>query len=160
MKQFKLYFIGFALALALLGVATLFAIIGVLPIKGWVTGDPTFAPYLYMVPVALMLFALIGLSLMAAILSGMYTTYLYGRGKVFELPMEKGLNRTGLAFLASSLLTFLFGLYLGINLGSIAVFIASLLFVGLFLLPAFLFFLLADVVEKGRLLQDEHDLTI
>ena len=160
MKQFKLYFIGFALALALLGVATLFAIIGVLPIKGWVTGDPTFAPYLYMVPVTLTLFALIGLSLMAAILSGMYTTYLYGRGKVFELPMEKGLNRTGLAFLASSLLTFLFGLYLGINLGSFAVFVSSLLFVCLFLLPAFLFFLLADVVEKGRLLQDEHDLTI
>lgn len=160
MKQFKLYFIGFALALALLGVATLFAIIGVLPIKGWVTGDPTFAPYLYMVPVALTLFALIGLSLMAAILSGMYTTYLYGRSKVFELPMEKGLNRTGLAFLASSLFTFLFGLYLGINLGSFEVFVSSLLFVGLFLLPAFLFFLLADVVEKGRLLQDEHDLTI
>ena len=160
MKQFKLYFIGFALALALLGVAALFAIVGVLPIKGWVTGDPTFAPYLYMVPVALTLFALIGLSLMAAILSGMYTTYLYGRGKVFELPMEKGLNRTGLAFLASSLLTFLFGLYLGVNFGSLTIFIASLLFVGLFLLASFLFFILADVVEKGRVLQDEHDLTI
>lgn len=93
-----------------------------------------------MVPVALVLFALIGFSIMAAILSGMYTTYLYGRSKVFELPMEKGLNRTGLAFLASSLFTFLFGLYLGINLGSFAVFVSSLLFVGLFLLPAFLFF--------------------
>lgn len=160
MKQFKLYFIGFALALALLGVAALFAIVGVLPIKGWVTGDPTFAPYLYMVPVALTLFALIGFSIMAAILLGMYTIFLYGRGKVFELPMEKGLNRTGLAFLASSLLTFLFGLYLGVNFGSLTIFIASLLFVGLFLLASFLFFILADVVEKGRVLQDEHDLTI
>lgn len=160
MKQFKLYFIGFALALALLGVAALFAVVGVLPIKGWVTGDPTFAPYLYMVPVSLALFALIGLSLIAAILSGMYTTFLYGKGEVFELSMEKGLNRTGLAFSASSLLTFLFGLYLGINLRSSAVFVGSLLFVGLFLLAAFLFFLLADVVEKGRVLQDEHDLTI
>lgn len=160
MKQFKLYFIGFALALALLGVAALFAIVGVLPIKGWVTGDPTFAPYLYMVPVALTLFALIGLSLMAAILLGMYATFLYGKGKVFELPMEKGLNRTGLAFLASSLLTLLFGLYLGVNFGSLTLFIATLLFVGLFLLASFLFFILADVVEKGRVLQDEHDLTI
>lgn len=160
MKQFKLYFIGFALALALLGVAALFAIVGVLPIKGWVTGDPTFAPYLYMVPIALTLFALIDLSLMAAILLGMYATFLYGKGKVFELPMEKGLNRTGLAFLASSLLTFLFGLYLGVNFGSLTIFIASLLFVGLFLLASFLFFILADVVEKGRVLQDEHNLTI
>ena len=160
MKQFKLYFIGFALALALLGVAAFFAVVGVLPIKGWITQDPSFAPYLYMVPVALTLFALIGLSLVAAILLGIYTTFLYGKGKVFEPPMEKGLNRTGFAFSASSLLTFLFGLYLGINFGSFSLFVASLSFVGIFLLAACLFFLLADVVEKGRILQVEHDLTI
>ena len=160
MKQFKLYFIGFALALALLGVAAFFAIVGILPIKGWITDDPSFAPYLYMVPVALTLFALTGLSLMAAILSGMYTTYLYGKGKVFELPMEKGLNRTGLAFLSACLFSLLFAIYLAVNFRSFSLFAALLLFVGLFLLAAFLFFLLADVVEKGRKLQDEHDLTI
>ena len=158
MKQFKLYFIGFALALALVGVAAFFAIVGILPIKGWITNDPSFAPYLYMVPVTLVLFALIGPSLMAAILSGMYTTFLYG--KVFELPMEKGLNRTGLAFLSACLFSLLFAIYLAVNFRSFSLFAALLLSVGLFLLAAFLFFLLADVVEKGRLLQDEHDLTI
>ncbi|MDD7363414.1 MAG: DUF2975 domain-containing protein [Firmicutes bacterium] len=160
MKQFQKYVIGLALAASLVILLVLMAVAGWFFLKARLSLDEPFAAYNYMATPLFVFFFVMGINLIVAIIFGFQTTALYSRDRLFERPMERGLERTALAFLTACLAALLEAIYILLNVQSVFVASPFLLLVCLFLLASQLFFLLSDVIRRGRVLREENDLTI
>ncbi len=147
MKRLQTTIIAVVLAAAILSVGAFFAIIGSALVKAWVLKDATFTIYLPLIPASLAFWGISGAFLLAGLAFGLYTTFLYAKGRLFTPAMVRGLERVGLCFLGAGLSFLLLAIYLAVNVQLAALF---LLF----------FFLLVDVVDEGRRLREENDLTI
>lgn len=122
--------------------------------------DETVPSFAYMkIPLAAF-FILTNLSLIAGLLFGIYTTHLYRKNCLFELQMERGLDRSAFSFLASGLGALLAALYLFLNTGNFLISVFFLFLTCVLFAVSQVLFLLSDVVNRGRKLREENDLTI
>lgn len=160
MKQLQTTIIAVVLAAAILSVSAFFAIIGSALVKAWVLKDATFTIYLPLIPASLAFWGISGAFLLAGLAFGLYTTFLYARGRLFTPAMVRGLERVGLCFLGAGGSFLLLAVYLAVNVQLAALFLLFFLLALLLAAAALFFFLLADVVDEGRRLREENDLTI
>lgn len=160
MKRLQTTIIAVTLAAAILSVSAFFAIIGSALVKAWVLKDATFTIYLPLIPASLAFWGISGAFLLAGLAFGLYTTFLYAKGRLFTAPMVRGLERVGLCFLGAGGSFLLLAVYLAVNVQFAALFLLFFLLALLLAAAALFFFLLADVVDEGRRLREENDLTI
>ena len=83
MKRLQTTIIAVVLAAAILSVGAFFAIIGSVLVKAWVLKDATFTIYLPLIPASLAFWGISGAFLLAGLAFGLYTTFLYARGRLF-----------------------------------------------------------------------------
>lgn len=160
MKRLQTTIIAATLAAAMLSVSAFFALIGSALVKAWVLKDATFTIYLPLIPASLTFWGASGAFLLAGLALGLYTTFLYAKGRLFTAAMVRGLERVGLCFLGAGGSFLLLAIYLAVNV-QLAVFFLLFFLIALLLgAAALFFFLLADVVDEGRRLREENDLTI
>lgn len=160
MKRLQTTIIAVTLAAAILSVSAFFAIIGSALVKAWVLKDATFTIYLPLIPASLAFWGISGAFLLAGLAFGLYTTFLYARGRLFTPAMVRGLERVGLCFLGAGGSFLLLAVYLAVNVQLAALFLLFFILALLLAAAALFFFLLADVVDEGRRLREENDLTI
>ena len=160
MKRLQTTIIAVVLAAAILSVSAFFALIGSILVKAWVLKDATFAIYLPLIPATLAFWGTSGAFLLAGLAFGLYTTFLYAKGRLFTTAMVRGLERVGLCFLGAGGSFLLLAIYLAVNLQLAALFLLFFVLALLLAAAALFFFLLADVVDEGRRLREENDLTI
>ena len=160
MKRLQTTIIAVTLAAAILSVSAFFAIIGSALVKAWVLKDATFTIYLPLIPASLAFWGISGAFLLAGLAFGLYTTFLYAKGRLFTVAMVRGLERVGLCFLGAGGSFLLLAVYLAVNVQLAALFLLFFLLALLLAAAALFFFLLADVVDEGRRLREENDLTI
>lgn len=160
MKRLQTTIIAVVLAAAILSVSAFFAIIGSALVKAWVLKDATFTIYLPLIPASLAFWGISGAFLLAGLALGLYTTFLYAKGRLFTPAMVRGLERVGLCFLGAGLSFVLLAIYLAVNMQLAVLFLLFFLLALLLGATALFFFLLADVVDEGRRLREENDLTI
>ena len=160
MKRLQTTIIAVVLAAAIMSVSAFFAIIGSALVKAWVLKDATFTIYLPLIPASLAFWGISGAFLLAGLAFGLYTTFLYARGRLFTPAMVRGLERVGLCFLGAGGSFLLLAVYLAVNVQLAALFLLFFLLALLLAAAALFFFLLADAVDEGRRLREENDLTI
>lgn len=160
MKRLQTTFIAVTLAAAMLSTSAFFALIGSILGKAWVLKDNTFTIFLPLIPATFAFWGASGAFLLAGLAFGLYTTFLYAKGRLFTAAMVRGLERVGLCFLGTCLSFLLLAIYLAVNLQLAALFLLFFLLAALFAAAALFFFLLADAVDEGRMLREENDLTI
>ena len=160
MKRLQTIFIAAILAASILSTSAFFALIGSALGKAWVLKDNTFTIFLPLIPTCLAFWGASGAFLLAGLAFGLYTTYLYAKGRLFTAAMVRGLERVGLCFLGACLSFLLLAIYLAVNLQLAALFLLFFLLAALLAASALFFFLLADAVDEGRRLREENDLTI
>lgn len=160
MKRLQTTIIAVTLAAAMLSTSAFFAIIGSALVKAWVLKDATFTIYLPLIPATLAFWGASGAFLLAGLAIGLYTTFLYAKGRLFTTAMVRGLERVGLCFLGAGGSFLLLAIYLAVNLQLAALFLLFFVLALLLAAAALFFFLLADVVDEGRRLREENDLTI
>ena len=160
MKRLQTTIIAVTLAAAILSVSAFFAIIGSALVKAWALKDATFTIYLPLIPASLAFWGISGAFLLAGLALGLYTTFLYAKDRLFTVAMVRGLERVGLCFLGAGGSFLLLAIYLAVNLQLAALFLLFFVLALLLAAAALFFFLLADVVDEGRRLREENDLTI
>ena len=160
MKRLQTTIIAVVLAAAILSVGAFFAIIGSALVKAWVLKDATFTIYLPLIPASLAFWGISGAFLLAGLAFGLYTTFLYAKGRLFTPAMVRGLERVGLCFLGAGGSFLLLAIYLAVNMQLAALFLLFFILALLLAAAALFFFLLADAVDEGRRLREENDLTI
>lgn len=160
MKRLQTTIIAVTLAAAMLSTSAFFAIIGSALVKAWVLKDATFTIYLPLIPATLAFWGTSGAFLLAGLAFGLYTTFLYAKDRLFTAAMVRGLERVGLCFLGAGGSFLLLAIYLAVNLQLAALFLLFFVLALLLVAAALFFFLLADVMDEGRRLREENDLTI
>lgn len=160
MKRLQTTFIAVTLAAAMLSTSAFFALIGSALGKAWVLKDSSFTIFLPLIPACLAFWGSSGAFLLAGLAFGLYTTFLYAKGRLFTVAMVRGLERVGLCFLGACLSFLLLAIYLAVNMQLAALFLLFFLLAALLAAAALFFFLLADAVDEGRRLREENDLTI
>lgn len=156
MKSFRVKFIGTLLILAVFVLISLS--FGVFKMAN-ISRDmyPMFENMYYPM---LVMCELMVLSLIIAIVFGIFALFDYGKGEIFAKKMLFKLQSISLCFIGIFILSILVIIYTSFNLnGSIT----NLLFFGvciISMLLAQIFLLLSDLIKEGIVLKEENELTI